>query len=1066
MKRSILSVARAAVAAATLAIPAAKAGAVSYSAGDLFLGVRASSGTGATQDYLVNIGQASVYRDATTPFTVGGLGDLGADLSAIFEANWNTRADVSWSISGTPGPSAVAGDPSRTLYATTPESAPYLPASPLLRANAAAQAAPTNKLTSLAVAYLQTAGVPNTSTANSSVAIVQTTTDANSYASFQTGASSYSYFSPTIEGNFANGAATSVLDLYRLAPATDAAIGTAGDFLGTFTLGANGALTFVPKSFAVLRLESAVFSVGEAGGQLVLKVFRGGNSAAAVSATFTATEGSAHLGIDYSAPATVVSFAAGETQTTVTIPIADRSGYQGDRSFTVALSNPSTGATLVAQSAASVTIVEAAPPPPGEIAFGAASFQLSSLNGSGNPNSFTVTLNRSNGSAGAVSAEVSVTGGTLTNGSDFNAFANPTVVIFAAGETSKTVSIQLKSLTAAQLPGTILLGLANATGGASIGVPASTTINVISAGGVSFSAVTYQGVESASGDSTVTVTVSRSGGQTGAASVDVAVTGGSASAGVDFALPSTPVTLSWADGESGARSFDVTIKSDAVAEGDESVLFALQNAVVGIAIVSPSAATLTILDVDSIAPVLTLSGPKVNAKLTAGSVDFSGTATDNQGVARVEISLNGGAAQSVVSATATTNFNWSLTLTPEQGINTAQVTAFDLQGNASASITRSFKFTNLRPQLAGSYNGLVVADPVFGTAIDHHGLVAVSVTPTGKFTGKVTLGGATFPISGVFLTGGDARFGRTLSPTLELKSGLAVVGALSLKLDTGAGEKVTGALVAGGQTRASIPHADRAPFTAQEKTPYTAVFQAGANVGMATSSFPQGDGYGSLTVDRKGVAKIVGKLADGSVVSYSNAVSKGHEWPVFMQLYGKRGFIAGAVTFDTTQPHTDAAGADLKWFKPAGLAGQKLYPDGWPAGITTDFLASKYLAPVSPVTALGAGLPSGSGANVVITAADGGFTIPTSNDAILDSTNKLNVTGPTSGATGASGLKGAFSKRKGALSGSFTHPVSGKVVKFGGVAFQKTNTASGYFIYAPVVTSSPAASGAVGIAPK
>lgn len=119
---------------------------------DLFLGVRASTGAGATQDYLVNIGQASIYRDATTPFAVPGLGNLGADLSVIFEENWSTRADVFWSVSGTPGPSAAGGDLARTLYATTPEGVPYERANPLLRANSSAQAAPTNKLTSLAVA--------------------------------------------------------------------------------------------------------------------------------------------------------------------------------------------------------------------------------------------------------------------------------------------------------------------------------------------------------------------------------------------------------------------------------------------------------------------------------------------------------------------------------------------------------------------------------------------------------------------------------------------------------------------------------------------------------------------------------------------------------------------------------------------------------------------------------------------------------------------------------------------------------------------------------------------------
>lgn len=1042
MKHAFLSAVRAASAAVAFALlPAAQAAPVSYTAGDLFLGVRAPTGAGSTQDYLVNIGQASIYRNATTPFVVTGLGDIGADLDLIFEEGWSDRADVFWSVFGTPGPEPAGGDLARTLYATTPEAAPYLRAAPLLRANSPAQAAPTNKLTSLSVAFRQTAGVPNQATTNSPVAIAQLAGGVNSYASFQTGGFSFSYFSPSIEGNFANGAAASVLELYRLEPAAGAEIGTAGDLLGTFTLNASGALTFVPKSFATLRLESAVYSISEEGTQLAVKVSRGGDLSAAVTASFTTTDDSAEAGLDYSTPSGTVSFAVGAKEAIVNIPIADRAGFQDNRSFGIALTNPSTGATIVAHAAATVTILESDPPPPGEIAFSAASYLLSSLNGSGNPNSLAVTINRTNGSAGAVSAEVSVTGGTLVNGTDYNTFTNPTVVNFADGQTSKTVTIQLKALIAAQLPGTIALGLANPAGGATLGAISAATINVVSAGIVSFGAATYQGVEDANGDTIVAISVSRTGGQTGAVSVIAAVTGGTATGGTDYTLPTPPITLNWADGEGGARSFNVTIKHNADVEGNETVQFTLQNAAGGIVIGTPGTTTLTILDADTTAPALTLTAPKAKAKFTAPSVEFSGNATDNQGVARVEISLNGGAAQSVTPASATTNFNWSLTLTPEQGANSAEIVAFDLQGNASAPVTREFTFTNLRPQFAGNYNGLVVADAA-GTPIAHHGLVAVKVTPTGKFTGKVTLGSTTTALSGVFLTGGEARFDRALTPTLAVAG-----GELSLQLDTGAGEKITGSVRSGGQTRASIPHADRAPFTAQVKTVYTAVFQADANPSVGTSNFPQGDGQGKLTVDKKGVAKFVGKLADGSAVSYSNALSRTAEWPVFVQLYKKAGFITGAVIFDANQANTDAEGTDLKWFKPAGLAKQKLYPAGWANGITTDFLASKYVAPVNPTTVLGI-----AGGAIEFAATDGGLNPAIAEDGTIDAKNKVTL-------TGANNVKVTFVKGTGALSGSFTHPVTGKKAKFSGVAFQKTNTATGYFLSLPQ-------SGAIGIAPK
>jgi len=83
--------------------------------------------------------------------------------------------------------------------------------------------------------------VSNTSTANSTVGYLQNVSDANSYASFQSGGNSFSYFAGGIEGNFANGASGAVLDLYRMAPGSGA-----GDLVGKFTITSSGVVTFTP----------------------------------------------------------------------------------------------------------------------------------------------------------------------------------------------------------------------------------------------------------------------------------------------------------------------------------------------------------------------------------------------------------------------------------------------------------------------------------------------------------------------------------------------------------------------------------------------------------------------------------------------------------------------------------------------------------------------------------------------------------------------------------------------------------------------------------------------------
>ena len=67
----------------------------SYSAGDLLLGFRASDGTGATKNYVVNLGSADNLSTLSTPKLFGADGAIATDLTNVFGADWNTRSDPS-----------------------------------------------------------------------------------------------------------------------------------------------------------------------------------------------------------------------------------------------------------------------------------------------------------------------------------------------------------------------------------------------------------------------------------------------------------------------------------------------------------------------------------------------------------------------------------------------------------------------------------------------------------------------------------------------------------------------------------------------------------------------------------------------------------------------------------------------------------------------------------------------------------------------------------------------------------------------------------------------------------
>ena len=104
---------------------------VQYHDGDLFLGFRATGGTGATQDYLVNIGQPGqfVNQNARLPSL---WGPCITDLNAVFGPDWYTRIDpntgnraVLWGMLVADWRGWHATCPANTLYATNPSQTPW-----------------------------------------------------------------------------------------------------------------------------------------------------------------------------------------------------------------------------------------------------------------------------------------------------------------------------------------------------------------------------------------------------------------------------------------------------------------------------------------------------------------------------------------------------------------------------------------------------------------------------------------------------------------------------------------------------------------------------------------------------------------------------------------------------------------------------------------------------------------------------------------------------------------------------------------------------------------------------
>jgi len=348
-------------AGAAFVAPAARA--ATSIPGDLFLGVHASAGQGATHDFVIDLGQATALESASSVMT---LGNVGSDLSSLFGSLWNTRGDVLWGVVGATGSADIGSDPATTLYATSPRQVANVVADAWVRYSATAQNLSTNKVVGMATQFnISTAG-----TAANSV-VQNTSTDVNNWASYQPGGTtantgnggiSFATFNPSIEGLPAN-----TLDLFRMKPSSTP--GLAGDYLGSLSLSSSGQVIFTPASVVLVTskidFSTSVITAANGATTVTVNAVRTIGSAAA-SATVTTTAGTALSGTDFTAPSgagAVLDFPAGINTASVTITVAPNTGVTG-KQFSVGLTSLTGAAAGTTYPSATVILpgIDAAPP--------------------------------------------------------------------------------------------------------------------------------------------------------------------------------------------------------------------------------------------------------------------------------------------------------------------------------------------------------------------------------------------------------------------------------------------------------------------------------------------------------------------------------------------------------------------------------------------------------------------------------------------------------------------------------------------------------------------------------
>lgn len=248
MKNQLKALALAAVAfssAAYAAVPTDTIG-----PGDVFIGFYAASGEGAGRNLVVNLGGYQQFDNRNGgSFSITNVAI--ADLSSIYGADWNTRTDLKWAVTGYTSNTAVDGLTRNTVFASSARTdigdAPNAIAS---NNDGTLQLDRTN------IESIKNLFNSSNTTGNSTVAVNEDGSLSTSFTQYQI-ANNNLRFGP-LNNNDANGA--NISDFYGLVP-TSGGVAPAGNaaangwtrgsnYLGYFTLDASG-LTFTASGSAV-----------------------------------------------------------------------------------------------------------------------------------------------------------------------------------------------------------------------------------------------------------------------------------------------------------------------------------------------------------------------------------------------------------------------------------------------------------------------------------------------------------------------------------------------------------------------------------------------------------------------------------------------------------------------------------------------------------------------------------------------------------------------------------------------------------------------------------------------
>jgi hypothetical protein len=291
----------------------------------------------------------------------------------------------------------------------------------------------------------------------------------------------------------------------------------AGNLNGATTIDDN---TVDFHATGTLQFSQSAVSVSEQGGaDVTFTVTRTGGTDGTLTVDYAVTGGTATLGSDYTFTPGTLTFAPGDTSKTFTVHVNDDQLLEGDETADLSISNATyngsaLGGILGSPTTETLTIND----------FEEGTFDFSSATYTGvEGTDVSVVVNRSSGTNGAATVDLTIAAGTAS-AADIGTALGTTTINFADGETSKTVTIHLNADGLSEGDETILLQLSNPTpvngvgGGAKLGTVTDSTVTIARSDPVVLSATNKFTQKFTDSDKDI-VTVKLTGSKTGTVNV-------------------------------------------------------------------------------------------------------------------------------------------------------------------------------------------------------------------------------------------------------------------------------------------------------------------------------------------------------------------------------------------------------------------------------------------------------------------------------------------------------------------------------------------------------------------